>query len=41
MSDSIVPDHDCDLCPRLNGFIAEQRVKYPEWHNGPVDPFGD
>ena len=41
MSDLIIPDHDCDLCPRLNAFIAEQRIEHPDWHNGPVDPFGD
>jgi len=41
MSEPVNPHHDCNLCPRLHDFIAEQRVKFPDWHNGPVDPFGD
>ncbi|VAV86622.1 Uracil-DNA glycosylase, family 5 [hydrothermal vent metagenome] len=41
MSEPVNPHHDCNLCPRLHDFIAEQRIKYPDWHNGPVDPFGD
>ena len=41
MSDVKSPDHDCNLCPRLHDFIAEQRVKHPDWHNGPVPVFGD
>ncbi len=40
-TDQIIPDYDCNLCPRLNSFIGEQRELHPEWHNGPVDPFGD
>lgn len=35
------PPHDCALCPRLANFIAETRVKHPDWHNGPVSSFGD
>jgi uracil-DNA glycosylase len=35
------PSHDCALCPRLHGFIAEQRKKEPSWHNGPVPVFSD
>jgi len=31
------PDHDCSLCPRLRGFALENRQKFPDWHNGPVD----
>lgn len=30
------PSHDCPLCPRLHDFIAAQRVKEPDWFNGPV-----
>ena len=30
------PDHDCGLCPRLRGFIVENRRLHPDWHNGPV-----
>ncbi len=33
------PDRDCPLCPRLHGFIREQRVAHPEWHNAPVPTF--
>ncbi|MDG1826488.1 MAG: uracil-DNA glycosylase [Henriciella sp.] len=32
---------DCDLCPRLRGFILEQEVKQPDWFNGAVPSFGD
>lgn len=32
---------DCDLCPRLRGFILEQREKEPDWFNGAVPSFGD
>lgn len=31
------PSRDCPLCPRLVAFREEQRVKFPDWHNGPVD----
>lgn len=41
MPKPVNPPHDCNLCPRLHDFIGQQRIKYPEWHNGPVDPFGD
>lgn len=37
----LLPDHNCTKCPRLHDFIAEQRVRFPDWHNGPVAPFGD
>ncbi len=30
----------CRLCPRLATFIDEQRVKEPNWFNGPVPSFG-
>ena len=30
------PDRDCALCPRLHDFIAEWRVREPDWHNAPV-----
>jgi len=35
------PDRDCNLCPRLHDFIAEQRQLHPTWHNAPVTAFGD
>ncbi|MCY0147636.1 uracil-DNA glycosylase [Hoeflea sp. G2-23] len=33
------PDHDCGLCPRLRGFILDNRKHHPDWHNGPVRTF--
>jgi uracil-DNA glycosylase family 4 len=33
------PDRDCPLCPRLHDFIAEWRMKEPQWFNAPVPPF--
>ena len=33
------PDRDCPLCPRLHGFIREQRQAHPGWHNAPVPTF--
>ena len=35
------PPRDCALCPRLCGFIAEQRLAFPDWFNAPVPSFGD
>lgn len=35
----IQPCHYCDRCPRLSNFLQEQRLQYPDWHNGPVSPF--
>ncbi len=40
MSDSF-PGRDCPHCPRLVAFREECREKWPEWHNAPVDSFGD
>ena len=34
------PPRDCDRCPRLHGFIAGHRVRFPDWHNAPVPSFG-
>jgi uracil-DNA glycosylase len=34
------PPHDCPLCPRLMAFRETNRVKYPDWFNGPVPSFG-
>jgi uracil-DNA glycosylase family 4 len=36
-----LPDRDCPLCPRLAGFRDLQRSAHPDWHNAPVQPFGD
>ncbi|OPB31892.1 uracil-DNA glycosylase [Bartonella sp. AR 15-3] len=33
------PPLNCNLCPRLNNFIADWRIKEPHWHNAPVSPF--
>ena len=30
------PDHECRLCPRLRRFALDNRERFPEWHNGPV-----
>jgi uracil-DNA glycosylase family 4 len=33
------PSRDCPLCPRLHDFIAQWRVREPEWFNAPVPTF--
>lgn len=30
------PIHDCNICPRLQTYIAQSRAKNPDWFNGPV-----
>lgn len=35
------PSLNCNLCPRLSGFIADNRVKFPQFHNAPVPNFGE
>ncbi len=35
------PAADCNLCPRLAGFLAETRLQHPDWFNRPVPSFGD
>ena len=35
-----VPDKDCSLCPRLKGFIDDNRIKFPDKFNAPVPSFG-
>jgi uracil-DNA glycosylase family 4 len=37
----IEPSPDCPLCPRLAEFRAENRARFPDWHNAPVGCFGD
>src|SRR2546429_9262965 len=39
--DSFEPGRNCPLCPRLAEFRAQTRAKAPDWHNAPVDSFGD
>ena len=34
------PDNDCALCPRLVQFRSQNKLKFPTYHNGPVEPFG-
>lgn len=34
------PPHNCDLCPRLADFRAENAAAHPDWFNGPVPAFG-
>jgi uracil-DNA glycosylase family 4 len=40
MQSPATPPHDCPLCPRLQAFRETNRVKYPDWFNGPVPSFG-
>ncbi|MGY9019882.1 MAG: uracil-DNA glycosylase [Alphaproteobacteria bacterium] len=41
MASSIsLPDSSCRLCPRLAEFRDENSIKFPDWHNAPVTPFG-
>ncbi len=35
------PSADCALCPRLAAFRHDNRVAFPDFHNAPVDSFGD
>lgn len=35
------PDHNCGLCPRLTAFRCENQKKFPHYHNGPVESFGN
>jgi len=34
------PDYDCSKCERLVKFRLENRLKYPSYHNAPVESFG-
>ena len=34
------PPRDCDLCPRLAAYRAEQIVRHAGWWNAPVPPLG-
>ncbi len=31
----------CTACPRLAAFLAQARVDHPDWHNLPVQAYGD
>jgi len=37
----LVPAHDCAQCPRLAAFRAANRTGYPDFHNAPVESFGE
>ena len=39
MLDPVAPP-DCRACPRLADYIDQQRIRWPDWHNGPVPSFG-
>ncbi len=39
MTDTLDPHRDCAICPRLHGFIAEQRRTHADWYNAPVRTF--
>jgi len=41
MSASDAPVRDCPFCPRLVDFRHRWRAEEPDWHNAPVDSFGD
>jgi uracil-DNA glycosylase family 4 len=34
------PSRDCPACPRLAAFRADNRARFPDWHNAPVPSFG-
>lgn len=36
----LLPDINCNLCPRLKEFIDENRKKFPDKYNAPVPSFG-
>ena len=35
------PPLDCNLCPRLVEFRAQNKIQYKDWFNAPVPSFGD
>lgn len=36
----LLPDPDCNLCPRLHCFRQQARAEYPDQYNSPVPSFG-
>ncbi len=36
----LLPDKNCNLCPRLKDFIDDNRLKFPDQYNAPVPAFG-
>ena len=41
MTVALQPDNDCALCPRLVDFRTRNQSKFPDFHNAPVQSFGD
>jgi len=41
MSNALLFDPDCRICPRLAGFLDQVKTDYPDYHARPVEPFGD
>jgi uracil-DNA glycosylase family 4 len=35
------PPRNCQVCPRLVQFRADNRAEHPEWSNAPVESFGE
>ena len=35
------PSFECNRCPRLLEFRVQNKLKFPHYHNGPVESFGD
>ena len=35
-----MPPRDCPLCPRLQAFRNDLRLRHPDWFNAPVPSFG-
>ncbi len=35
------PPRDCQVCPRLAQFRADNRAEHPDWSNAPVESFGE
>ena len=35
------PPRDCQACPRLAQFRADNRAEHPDWSNAPVESFGE
>lgn len=35
------PSFECSNCPRLVEFRAQNKIKFPQYHNAPVESFGD
>jgi len=41
LSDGVIFDANCTLCPRLARFLAQGLEEYPHYYSRPVPPFGD